>query len=71
MVPILSNRTQTTQIGSHISNKQPFPCGQCFKTYLKKIIALQKIVLRLIYFADRKEHAIPLFVNAKILPVTF
>ena len=32
---------------------------------------LQKLVLRLIYFVDRKEHAIPLFVNAKILPITF
>ena len=32
---------------------------------------LQKRVLRLIYFVDRKEHAIPLFVNAKILPITF
>ena len=32
---------------------------------------LQKRVLRLIYFVDRKEHAIPLLVNAKILPITF
>ena len=45
--------------------------GNASKTYLNKIIVLQKRVLRLIYFADRKEHAIPLFVNAKILPVTF
>ena len=32
---------------------------------------LQKRVLGLIYFVDRKEHAIPLFVNAKILPISF
>ena len=36
-----------------------------------RICVLQKRVLRLIYFVDRKEHAIPLFVNAKILPITF
>ena len=36
-----------------------------------RIFELQKRVLRLIYFVDRKEHAIPLFVNAKILPITF
>ena len=39
--------------------------------YLNKILVLQKWVLHLIYFADRREHAIPLFVKAKILPVTF
>ena len=38
---------------------------------LKTIVVLQKRVLRLIYFFDRKERAIPLFVNAKILPITF
>ena len=38
---------------------------------LKTIVVLQKRVLRLIYFVDRKERAIPLFVNAKILPITF
>ena len=32
---------------------------------------LQERVLRLIYLVDRKEHAIPLFVNAKILPISF
>ena len=41
--------------------------------YLNKILqlVLQKRVLRLIYFADRREDAIPLFAKAKILPVTF
>ena len=39
--------------------------------YLNKVLVLQKRVLRLIYFADRIEYAIPLFVKRKILPVTF
>ena len=45
--------------------------GNASKKYLNKIVVLPKRVLRLIYFVDRKEHAIPLFVNAKILPITF
>ena len=44
--------------------------GNASKNYLNKIV-LQKRVLRLIYFVDKKEHAIPLVVNAKILPITF
>ena len=46
--------------------------GNASKNYIHKIIVLQsEYILRLIYFVDRKEHAIPLFVNEKILPVTF
>ena len=45
--------------------------GNASKNYLNKIVVLQKRVLRLNYFVDKKEHAIPLFVNAKILPITF
>ena len=45
--------------------------GNVSKNYLNKIVVLQKRVLCLIYFVDRKEHAIPLFVNAKILLTTF
>ena len=45
--------------------------GNASKNYLNKIVVLQKRVLRLIYFVDKKEHAIPLFVTAKILPITF
>ena len=45
--------------------------GNASKNYLNKIVVLQKRVLRLIYFVDRKERAIPLFVNAKILSITF
>ena len=37
---------------------------------VNKIAVLQKQVLCLIYLTDKKEHAIPLFINAKILPIT-
>ena len=36
-----------------------------------KITILQKLVLRLIHFTDRKEHAIPLFIIDNILPLNF
>ena len=45
--------------------------GQASKTSLNKILILQKKVLRMMYFRDISEHAIPLFTDAHILPVTF
>ena len=45
--------------------------GNASNAYLNKILVIQQRVLRLIYFTDRREHAIPLFAKAKILPVTF
>ena len=45
--------------------------GQASKTFLIKILILQKEVLRMMYFMDIREHAIPLFIDADILPVTF
>ena len=39
--------------------------------YLDKIPILQKRVIRMIFFADRYDHAVPLFINAHILPITF
>ena len=45
--------------------------GQACKTHLNKILILQKKVLRMIYFVDTREHAIPLFIDADILPVSF
>ena len=45
--------------------------GQACNTYLNKILVLQKKALRFMYFVDRKTHAIPLFRDAKILPVVF
>ena len=45
--------------------------GNACKTYLDKILILQKRALRLIYSANRQDHAIPLFVKAKVLPFNF
>ena len=36
--------------------------GQACKTYLDKILVLQKRVMRM-YFSDRYDHAIPLFLD--------
>ena len=36
-----------------------------------KTVILQKRSLRLIYSANGQDHAIPLFVNAKVLPLNF
>ena len=41
------------------------------KDIVNKIAVLQKRVLHLIYLAGRKEHTIPLFIYAKVLPITF
>ena len=45
--------------------------GQAGKTYLNKILILQKRALRLLFFADVRDHAIPLFLEANVLPITF
>ena len=39
--------------------------------YLNKILILQKRALRLLFFADVRDHAIPLFLEANVLPITF
>jgi hypothetical protein len=44
--------------------------GQACKTHLDKILILQKRVIRMMFFADKCEHAVPLFLDAHILPVT-
>ncbi len=43
--------------------------GHAPKKYINKILILQKRALRLIYFKKYKEHAIPLFIESKILPI--
>ena len=48
-----------------------FVWGQACKSYLYKILILQKRALRFIYFAKKNEHTIPLFINAKLLPLNF
>ena len=43
--------------------------GRAAKSYITKLLVLQKRALRLIYFAPSDAHAIPLFIESKILPV--
>ena len=45
--------------------------GNECKTFLDQILVLQKRALRLIYFAETNDHAIPFVVKGKILPVQF
>ena len=45
--------------------------GQACKSYLNNILILQKRALRFMYFAKKNEHTIPLFINAKLLPLNF
>ena len=45
--------------------------GQACKSYLDKLLNLQKQALRFICFCDHNEHAIPLFVDAHILLLKF
>ena len=45
--------------------------GQACKSYLDKLLKLQKRALRFIYFSDHNKNAIPLFVDAHILPPNF
>ena len=46
-----------------------FSWGNACKTFLDQILVLQKRALPLIHFTEAKDHAIPYFVNAKILPL--
>ena len=43
--------------------------GRAAKSYISKLLVLQKSALRLIHFAPNDAHAIPLFIESKILPV--
>ena len=43
--------------------------GQADNSSLNKIPILQKRALRLMYFSDRRAHAIPLFVRSGVLPL--
>ena len=45
--------------------------GQACKPYLDKLLKWQKRALRFILFSDHNEHAIPLFVDAQVLPIKF
>ena len=41
------------------------------KSYLHKILILQKRALGFMYFAKKNEHTVPLFINANLLPLNF
>ena len=43
--------------------------GQAAQTNFNKLLILQKRALRLMYFISNSEHAIPLFVSIKTLPI--
>ena len=43
--------------------------GRAAKSYTDKLLILQKRALRLMNFADRQEHAIPLFLKSNFLPI--
>ena len=45
--------------------------GQACKSHLNKLLILQKLALHFMYFADRNDHVIHLFVNANVMPVNF
>ena len=43
--------------------------GNCPLTFQRKIVALQKRALRLIYFCKSKEHTVPFFLKSNCLPL--
>ena len=45
--------------------------GCADKCHINKILILQKRALRFIYFAKQRDHAIPFFLDAGILPISF
>ena len=45
--------------------------GQACKSYLDKLLKLEKQALHFINISDHNEHAIPLFVDTHILPPQF
>lgn len=45
--------------------------GQASNSYLEKLLKLQKRAHRLIYFSDHYQHAVPLFTDARVLPIQY
>jgi len=45
--------------------------GQAYKSHLEKLLKLQKRALCFIYFSERNQHTIPLFIDASVLPLKF
>ena len=44
---------------------------QACNSHLDKLLKLQKCTLRFIYFSDFKQQAVPLFIEAGVLPLKF
>ena len=45
--------------------------GQAYKSCLEKLLKLQKRALRFIYFSERNQQTIALFIDAGVLPLKF
>ena len=60
------SRFSSDRLNADLSN-----VGLACKSYLDKLLKLQKRALRNIYFSDHNQHAIPLFSDASILPLHF
>ena len=45
--------------------------GHATETHLHKLLVLQKRALRLMFFAEPRTHAVPLFLETKQLPISF
>ena len=43
--------------------------GRAAKYLINKLLLLQKRALRLMYFTDKQQHAIPLFLKSNFLPI--
>ena len=45
--------------------------GQAYKSHLEELLKLQKRAPRFIYFSERNQHKIPLFIDASVLLLKF
>ena len=45
--------------------------GAACKSYINKLLVLQKRALRLIYFKQIRDHVVPLFIDSNVLPISF
>ena len=46
--------------------------GQAYKSYLEKLLNFKSVVLiRLMYFSERHQHTISIFIDAGVLPLKF
>ena len=45
--------------------------SQACKSYLEKLLRLQKQIFRFMYFSEQNQHAIPLLIDDGVLPLKF